>query len=240
MSKLRALVILVAGIGALGCASSTRMRPNPQTARPVQDTKPEAPWTAPMAAYQKCVFTRADVLAKQTGSPDEIADAAIAHCASEYGIFRSALSDHFASLVTSDERAEARVRADEQAKWARATTRRGVILIAGGESPRPIDPPRPDERWKTAYGAYQKCLFARADVLAKGSGLASEIADAAIAECTREYLALSSAITDYLVAVVPSQNREEARARAEKQSQEIREDYRRGVISRVLRARGTK
>ncbi len=90
---------------------------------------------------------------------------------------------------------------------------------------------------KAALDTYVDCLFSRGDLLARGGGSASEVADAALADCGREYDAFRSAIRAYFASGVSRDGQAKAVARADAKVAEYRDDGRRLIISRVLRAR---
>jgi len=90
---------------------------------------------------------------------------------------------------------------------------------------------------KAANDTYFDCLYARADSLAKGTGSPSDIADAALADCAREYDAYRSAVSDYFASAVSRQGQSDARARGNAGTAAARDDGRRAIVSRVLRAR---
>jgi hypothetical protein len=90
---------------------------------------------------------------------------------------------------------------------------------------------------KAALDTYFDCLYARADSLAKGTGSPSDIADAALHDCGREYEAMRLRVGDYFASLVSRQGESAARVKANARVAETRDDARRAIISRVLQAR---
>ena len=120
-----------------------------------------------------------------------------------------------------------------------------LLALAGtGCLPKPQTPTGPsakivaEERAQAATKAYVDCVYAHADTLARSSASATEAADAAVAECGREFTTLRAAIDDYYVSVVSRSGVVEARTHAQTMADSMRDDTRGAALSRVIRDRG--
>jgi hypothetical protein len=90
---------------------------------------------------------------------------------------------------------------------------------------------------ESRLNTYFDCVYARADALAKGTGAAAEIAEAALSDCARDFDAYRTALAEWFAAVARV-SESEARSRAAGRATDTRDNARRAVINRVLNTRG--
>jgi hypothetical protein len=100
--------------------------------------------------------------------------------------------------------------------------------------------PAPEPPWRDAAEVYVGCVRARVDALADADAQPSDIADAALADCGREFEAFRGALSDFFAGAVSRRAQSKARLQADEKAKEMRSDVRRSLISRVLRARESK
>lgn len=90
---------------------------------------------------------------------------------------------------------------------------------------------------KAAISAYVNCAYASGDAHTRSSGTAKEIAEAALGDCGGEFSTYDKAAHDFLIASAPRREFRFAIQRADLQVADFKDQVRREVISRVLRAR---
>jgi len=129
----------------------------------------------------------------------------------------------------------------------RAVTITAFVLAMGlwacashGTAPPPraqVDPRAPTEE---AMRNYKDCLFESADRRADGVAQPADIADAALAECAVWYTRLRYASSDWFASQVSRYGEFDARRSSDESIAQLRDDFRRAIISRVLTARDTR
>jgi hypothetical protein len=90
---------------------------------------------------------------------------------------------------------------------------------------------------KQKFNAYIDCAVERADRYVNGTASASEIADAALADCGREYDSMRLATGDFFASGVSRQGKYQATLQGYAKAAAVRDETRGVLISRVLRAR---
>jgi hypothetical protein len=134
----------------------------------------------------------------------------------------------------------------------RSTTAFLVITLAastGCASSPATNRPRPskihktteadrEDQTKAAISAYVNCAYTSAQTLVNSQGTPMEIAEAAIGDCGREFLALRTTTQNYFAATASRAGFWRAIDSANTNADTVRDDVRREIISRVLRARG--
>jgi predicted metal-binding protein len=108
--------------GTVGACATTPNKQKPN----IQAELPEAVKTA-TSSYIACLYASADSLAKTTAPAADVAAAAIGECGREYASYRYAVSDFFASAVSTQGETRARNQAEARSIEFREEVR-GVLI----------------------------------------------------------------------------------------------------------------
>lgn len=102
---------------------------------------------------------------------------------------------------------------------------------------KPLTRSELDAALKTSINTYADCVFAFSDAHAKGTGTATEVGEAAIGDCGKEFGDFRSASRQAYVSRVSARSTALAVKRADTNAENFRDDLRRSAVARVLKLR---
>ena len=212
---------------AFFCSVSVAANQQKQTKPP---TNHEQRVKAAIDAFVDCMYASGDTLALGTGSAMEIATAALGECGREHFEYGNAVAEYFVSSVSRRGESKARARAQEKLVEFTHATQRMVV----GRVVRLRDV---FATMKSTASVFSDCAFDAAETKMTDNTLApSDIADAALRGCHREYEAFRAALRTQ----PHVQGNEAALLRADAFAARTRNNIVSDIISDVLAARNAE